>query len=484
MDTRSQGTGSGNSWANATDDLRGAIVGAANPTDNVEQKRVVYVRDGNYSWNKTSAGSAYILNMLDDVKNISLTLKGSCTGSGDQQDFSKQTVLRNDGATTNLMSVSTNSKPVTIEGFTFINDTQDTQDTGKGMDASTGSGGSLTLKNCGFRISDKGLDITGNSGEMLIYNTLFADGGTGLSGADANTTVVNATFAKNQTDMTFADANKPLVYNSVSWKNGAQNLTTESANNNVSIAGTIANDNVNEGPNFRDPDNTVIESRDYRIRPSVKLLNKGSNDHYIDYVLNLTDASAVIWDEETDLGNNARLVDKIIDVGAYEYEAPLRPIIYVKPDLTGTTTDGQSWETALGDLQGAVDLAGLYAYNNTGKQGYVFVHGRYQDGTGSLNLTLGNTKVYGSMNDERSDVELAENFNNTDAVVSSLLSKRKGMLEATYRSSLNNIVIGADGGVVDGFVVTGKATVNNGVLSTSIVKSNVVIRWYWAMSAE
>ncbi|MDM8337143.1 right-handed parallel beta-helix repeat-containing protein [Mediterranea massiliensis] len=474
VDTTSQGDGSGNSWANATDDLRGAIVGAANPED-VTAERVVYVRDGNYSWDKLSAGTAYILNMSTSTLSNSLTLKGSCTGSGTQQDFSKQTVLRNDGSTNDLMAVSANAKSVIIEGFTFINTPEKTMEDATGMDASTGSGGSLTLKNCGFRISDTGLDITGNSGKMLIYNTLFADGGTGLSGADANTTVVNATFANNTTDYTTTGT--PAIYNSVAWKNGTQNLTTyatsNSSNNNVAIAETVANDNVNEGPNFRDPDNTVIESRDYRIRPSVKLLNKGSNDHYIDYVLNLTDASAVIPTAEKDLGNNARLVDKTIDIGAYEYEAPLRPIIYVKPDLTGTTTDGQSWETALGDLQGAVDLAGLYALNNTGKQGYVFVHGRYQDGTGSLNLTLGNTRVYGSMNDERSDVELAENFNNTDAVVSSLLSKRKGMLEATYRSSLNNITIGADGGVVDGFVVTGQATVNKGVLSTSVVKNEV-----------
>ena len=470
VDTTSQGDGSGNSWANATDDLRGAIVGAANPED-VTAERVVYVRDGNYSWDKLSAGTAYILNMSTSTLSNSLTLKGSCTGSGDQQDFSKQTVLRNDGSTNDLMAVSANAKSVTIEGFTFINTTTD----GTGMDASTGTG-SLILKNSGFRISDKGLDITGNNGKMLIYNTLFADGGTGLSAGSGTTTVVNATFANNTTDYTATGT--PAIYNSVAWKNGTQNLTTyatsNSSNNNVAIAGNVANDNVNEGPNFRDPDNTVIESRDYRIRPSVKLLNKGSNDHYIDYVLNLTDASAVIPTAEKDLGNNARLVDKTIDIGAYEYEAPLRPIIYVKPDLTGTTTDGQSWETALGDLQGAVDLAGLYALNNTGKQGYVFVHGRYRDNTGTLNLTLGNTKVYGSMNDERSDESLSADFSNTEMVVSNLLSKRKGMLEATYRSSLNNITIGADGGVVDGFVVTGKATVNKGVLSTSIVKSNVV----------
>ena len=466
VDTRSQGTGSGNSWANATDDLRGAIVGAANPTDNVDKKRVVYVRDGNYSWNKTSAGSAYILNMLDDENNISLTLKGSCTGSGDQQDFSKQTILRNDGATTNLMSVSTNSKPVTIEGFTFINDTENS---GVGMNAST-VGGSLTLKNCGFRISDKGLDITGNSGKVLIYNTLFADGGTGLVGADQRTTVVNATFANNTTDYTTTGTT--VIYNSVAWNNDTQNLTTyvttNTTNNNVSIAGTIANDNVNNGPNFRDPDNTIIESRDYSIRPSVQLLNKGSNESYKTQV-------GIEPANDKDLGNNARLVDDDIDIGAYEYEAPLQPIVYVKADLTGTA-DGKSWETALGDLQGAVDLAGLYALDHSTDDnpayGYVFVHGNYND-PGTINLTLGNTKVYGGMNDERSDEALNDDFSNVTTVVNCLLTKRKGMLEATNHSSLGTVTISADG-VIDGFEVTGTATVNNGVLSTSVVKNNVV----------
>lgn len=461
--TLSAGNGSGNSWANATDDLRGAIVGAANPTDNVDKPRIVYVRDGNYSWNRTSAGSAYILNMNDDNKNISLTLKGSCTGSGELQDFSKPTVIRNDGATTTLMSVAANTKPVTFEGFTFINNSTTS---GEGMKASAGTGGSLTLKNCGFRISPTGLNISGNSGKVLIYNTLFADGGTGLV-ADGNTTVVNATFAQNTTDLDMTNGT-PAVYNSVAWKNGTQKLQTDGTNNNVAI--TADNDNVQEGPNFVDPLNETVESRDYHIRPSVLLLNKGSNDHYKNYALGLTAADAVFPEDEVDLGNNARLVDNSIDVGAYEYEAPLQPIVYVKADLTGTA-DGKSWETALGDLQGAVDLAGLYALNHQNATGYVFVHGNYHD-TGSLNLSLGNTKVYGGMNDERSDEALAENFSNTAKVVENLLGKRKGMLEATSRSSLQNVTLGADA-VVDGFVVNGTAAVNNGVLSTSVVKNDV-----------
>lgn len=460
--TLSAGNGSGSSWANATDDLRGAIVGAANPTDNVDKPRIVYVRDGNYSWNRTSAGSAYILNMNDDDKNKSLTLKGSCTGSGELQDFSKPTVIRNDGATTTLMSVAANTKPVTFEGFTFINNSTTS---GEGMKASAGTGGSLTLKNCGFRISPTGLNISGNSGKVLIYNTLFADGGTGLA-ANGNTTVVNATFAQNTTDLTGA----PAVYNSVSWNNGTQELANLPNNNNV-FAGTVANDNVQNGPNFVDPSNNNKESRDYHIRPSVKLLNQGSNQNYIDHVVKVVsdENASAIPATEVDLGNNARLVDNSIDVGAYEYEAPLQPIVYVKADLTGTA-DGKSWETALGDLQGAVDLAGLYALNQNAT-GYVFVHGNYHD-TGSLNLSLGNTKVYGGMNDERSDEALAENFSNTAKVVENLLCKRKGMLEATSRSSLRNVALGADA-VVDGFVVNGTAAVNNGVLSTSVVKNDV-----------
>lgn len=469
--TLSAGDGSGNSWANATDDLRGAIVGAANPTNKTDE-RVIYVRDGNYSWSRLSANSAYILNMSGSGLSSSLTIKGSCTGSGHQQDFSKPTVIRNDGTTTTLMSVSANSKDVIFEGFTFINDTKSTENKEVGMNASAGTDGSLTLKNCGFRISPTGLKISGNSGKVLIYNTLFADGGTGISNADASTTIVNATFANNTIDLTGMPAG---IYNSVAWNNGTQNLKTDVTNSNVSIDGAVANDDVQNGPNFVDPLNINEESRDYHIRPSVQLLNKGSNQNYIDHVVKVvSDADATeIPSTEVDLGNNARLVDTSIDIGAYEYEAPLQPIVYVKSGLIGTA-DGKSWETALGDLQGAVDLAGLYALNHETENatGYVFVHGNYHDNTGALNLSLGNTKVYGGMNDERSDVELAADFKNTADVVNSLLGKRKGMLENTNRSSLNNVTVSADG-VVDGFVVTGMATVNDGALSTSVVKNDV-----------
>lgn len=458
VDTLSVGNGSGDSWANATDDLRGAIVGASNPTVQAGTRRI-FVRDGKYTWSRLSAGSAYILNMSDNSLSDSLILKGSCTGSGEQQDFSKPTVVRNDVETPILMSVTANGKDVVFEGFTFAN--HSASETAKGMEVSVQPSGSLTLKNCGFRQNPVGLNVAGkNSGPVLIYNTLFADGGTGLA-ADGNTTVVNATFAQNTTDLTVTPKG---IYNSVAWKNGKQNLTTDTEKKNVAIPDTVDNDNVLEGPNFVDPDNADMMSRDYRIRPNLLLLNKGNKKHYTDYALGLTAADAAIPADEKDLANNARLTGDEIDVGAYEYEATLKPIVYVKADLTGTA-DGNSWTTALGDLQGAVDLAGIYVNGNPGEHAYVFVHNNYRD-AGLLNLSMPGVKVYGGMNDETSAAT------DVSGIVSDLLTQRKGMLESTGRSSLQDVTLGTDV-VVDGFVVNGAATVNNGILSTSILNGAV-----------
>ena len=498
VDTVSRGLGNGGSWANATDDLRGAIIGAANPAVN-KAERHVYVRDGEYSWDRPSAGSAYILNMGDQTNSFSetLTVKGSCTGvrgeDGDeQQDFSKQTVIRNsvndNGRTQQLMSVSTNAKKVTIEGFTFIN----TNDTGNGITASTSSGGSLTLKNCAFRQNGSaGMNVSGNEGEMLIYNTLFADGGTGFAFATTvntdNITLVNTTFANNETADMSAGLSK--VYNSASWENGKRNMPTDGDNNNKVFAENTVNSDIHGGPNFVDPQNTNIEAMDYHIRPSLTLLNQGSNAHYAREVLgeaDATDENATIPDTEVDLGNNARLVDSTIDIGAYEYEAPLQPIVYVKAGVESSTGyDGKSWQTALSDLQGAADLAGIYADQNK-TNGYVFVHRNVQDSETQdedVRLTLDNTKVYGGMYDETTHIVYEDdgtiNIDSVTAAVEDLLGQRAGLIEnaAGSRSRLGDVTISGSGSVVDGFEVNGTADIGNGgYLSTSIINESATVK--------
>ena len=509
--TEESGDGTGrDGWENATSDLRGAIVGASHPLTN-DGPRTIYVRDGDYSWGKISGGSAFVLNMANGSglsKSDELTIKGSCTGVGTgdnaQQNYANPTVIRNDQnanqQTERLMLVTTNdNKKVTIDGFTFIN-----SEVGKnGMEASTGNGGSFTLKNSAFRGNGgTGLNISSNSGEVLIYNTLFADGGTGLtakSGTD-KITLVNTTFANNTAaDMT----GTPTVYNSVSWNNGKANMSETNANDNNKVFkfedGYITvtdghgqqlrqtpeenNGDISNGPNFVDPLNDDdIELRDYHIRPSLTLLNKGGNGNYSTHV---TGSSDGIPDTEVDLGNNSRLVDGTIDIGAYEYEAPLQPIVYVKAGVVNPEgLDGKSWESALNDLQGAVDLAGIYAATNEGECGYVFVHRNVRpldNESRNLRLTLADTKVYGGMYDETSPTQIYDKNGNLvtenkvetiKTKVGELLDQRDGLIERTsaYRSVLGDVAVSGVSSVVDGFEVYGNVNLGEGgYLSTSIV---------------
>lgn len=498
VDTLGSGLKNGDSWANATDDLRGAIIGAANPTDK-NGGRVVYVRDGEYSWNRISGGTAFPLSMSSSDLSKKFTLKGSCTGNDDQQDYSKPSVITNadattGGSTTQLMSINANNKSVVIDGFTFINEV------GSGITASTNAGsgdnnpaGSLTLTHTAFRQNDgTGVVLSENNGKVLIVNSLFADGGTGFA-SNGTATLVNTTFANNATDMTIGKGSTTSVYNSVSWNNGNQKNSPmpkdEAYSNKVFTTyytldedARENNEDITNGPNFVDPMNEKEALRDYRIRPSLTLLNQGSNVNYLKEALDDEDAvdETPFPENERDLYDVSRKVDGRIDIGAYEYEAPLQPIIYVKAGLTVTERDGRTWETALEDLQSAVDLAGIYAHtrneeSGSEENGYVFVHSNVS--SADLRVTLDSTKVYGGMNDETSSSVVYDPENDGIHVeyvrpaVTELLGKRDGLLEGTNRSTLDGVSVSA-ASVVDGFEVGGTATLSKGgYLSTSVVGS-------------
>ena len=486
--TEESGDHSGRDWANATSDLRGAIVGASHPSKE-HGNRTIYVRDGEYALERLSGGTAFTASVDDNEWSDGLTIKGSCTGIGlredAQQDFANQSVIRNhEGTTTtNLMAVHVNGDQyVRIEGFTFVNRST----SGTGIDASTnGTDSKFTLANSALRMNNTGVNISASLGSILIYNTLFADGGTGLSASTTeNITLVNTTFANNNTDMIRDLTN---VYNSVSWNNGAYHMIADEERQNTyyynKVFDTVKDDNaetnntdIQNGPNFVDPLNPEKEARDYHIRPSLTLLNQGSNTNYMEYVYG--NAGASIPSTERDLGNSARLTDRTIDIGAYEYEAPLQPIVYVQAGLANyDNNDGSSWGEALEDLQGAIDLVGIYANNNKGENGYVFVSNNvtYRD---QLRISLPNVKVYGGMNNETSGISYKEedgsiNLANVTKLVEDLLTKRKGLIEGTRFSTLaGNTTINAEGSVLDGFRITGTPTIKNGCLSTSIIQNN------------
>ena len=490
--TEEKGNGDGRSWDNQSTDLRGAIIAMANPSGNVaagtttNNNRKVFVRGGTYYSPTYSSGDAFslIVNKADKAEYItSIELVGGCTGSKnadgtEAQDFSKPSVLIENpakaGETKNLLNIVTNGKPVTISGFTFQNLS------GVGVNAmvnkdQAGTGEEMRLHHCAFR-ENKGTGMVVNNQKgygINMWNVLFADGkGNGLTiYGSQSADITNATFVCNKDTAVFGTQS---VYNSVAWKNGFQNLKQD--NKNVVIASSIENGDVLKGPNFVDPTNG-----DYRIRPSLMLLDKGSNDKYQQNVglekiykdkSNQVLDYAKMFASEKDLGNTARLIGDNIDIGAYECDTKMIQVIYVKEGSAVAGT-GESWESPTNDLQGAINLAELYANKNEGKYGYVFVDRNLK--ADNVSISMPGVKMFGSMREEKSSKTEPE------AIVKDLLTQRKGIIESSSQSTINGLTLNSGTTdtrmcIVDGFKVSGNVSLQgSSMLSTSILDANAKV---------
>ena len=490
-----EGEGDGSSWANQSTDLRGAIIAMANPSGNsstgpgtgITSKRQVFVRGGTYYSPTYSSGDAFSLfvNDKDKAQYIeSIELVGGCTGKKingkEEQDFSNPSVLVENptkvNETKNLLNITTNGKPVTISGFTFINKSNQ-EDYGVGINAVNNltadgkTAATLKVHHCAFRYNNKAGMLAQNTdakSALKLWNVLFADGyrdGIIITG-DGKPDITNATFVNNKGNAVSTKS----VYNSVAWGNGTQDLNTD--NSNVVIAADIKNGDVLNGPNFVDPTNY-----DYRIRPSLLLLNQGNNEKYCQAV-GLTEEGHEIdypatLAAEKDLGNTARLIGSNIDIGAYECDTEMKSIIYVKSVLTNGT--GESWDNPTNDLQGAINLAELYANKHAGEYGYVFVDRNLK--ADNVNISMPGVKMFGSMREEKSSKT------GTEAIVSNLLSQRRGIIESSSQSAINGLTVNnATTGtenrmcLVDGFKVSGAVSIQgNSMLSTSLLDANAKV---------
>ena len=487
-----KGNGDGSSWDNQSTDLRGAIIAMANPTGSTttgsttNSKRKVFVRGGTYYSPTYSSGDAFslIVNKAEKAKLIeSIELVGGCTGSKNTdgtevQDFSKPSVLIENpakaGETKNLLNIVTNGKPVTISGFTFQNQS------GVGVNAmvnkdQAGTGEGMKLHHCAFRKNNGTGMVVNNRKEcgIKMWNVLFADGnGNGLTMyGSQKVDITNATFVCNKDT---AVSGTQSVYNSVAWKNKYPNLKTD--NKNVVIDNSVKNDDVLNGPNFVDPNNG-----DYRIRPSFKLLDQGSNEKYQQNVglakiykdkSNTEYDYAKMFASEKDLGNTARLIGDNIDIGAYECDTKMIQIIYVK-ESSAVAGTGESWESPTNDLQGAINLAELYANKHAGKYGYVFVDRNLK--ADNVNISMPGVKMFGSMRNETSSATGTEN------IVQDLLTQRKGIIESASQSAINGLTLNSGTTdarmcLVDGFKVSGNVSLQgNSVLSTSLLDANAKV---------
>lgn len=452
VDLQERGDGSGSSWDNATTDLRGAISAlASGEYQSRETTKTVHIRAGEYSPQQLPGGVAYRIQMAGATNaNISvLNIRGAYDETGNQ-DFGNPTrfvVNPAVGQAKTLLSVNVNTKEVNIDGISFEGATENGMFITNGQPGDNNTTPRVTVRNSAFRGNGTGVyfDQAVAGTDNLFVNTLFADGGTGIDADNAvgQVTVVNATFANNTGAAIEGNAD---VYNSMSWR-CCTGLTTDDANHNRDFA-AIDNSDVANGPNFVNP-----AEGDYNIRPSIMVLDMGSDALYSTHA---GKAPA----KDYDLDGAPRWTGDGVDLGAYEYDAELRQVLYVRSGVAGSDESGDSWENAMSDLQGAVDLASIYHNKNNGSDGYVFVHNNVT-AADELRVSMPGVRVYGGMNGEL-----------TEGTPADVLARRGSFLNYQRQSTLPGLDITAES-VVDGFTITGGVTVGSeGVLSTSVLSSS------------
>ncbi len=147
------------------------------------------------------------------------------------------------------------------------------------------------------------------------------------------------------------------------------------------------NSNFILGPNFVDPENDDVEKRNFMLKPSLRLMNKGWNDNYsiLKKPEGETSCTGSVYDiayaftYNEDAASLPRHINDI-DLGAYEYQNRMKRVVYMDPNKRTDDIDensGESWEHPMpwGALQNAIDLAALYHSNNPKEQAFVFVRG-------------------------------------------------------------------------------------------------------------
>ena len=182
------------------------------------------------------------------------------------------------------------------------------------------------------------------------------------SGGTCSPNITNCSFSGNSTNsggaalFNYTTANV-AIENCIFWGNISQNGVNEIGN--FSSTGTTLNYSILAdgtidgsvtlptgvtGSNNSDADPVFVSATDLRLQTSSPAKNIGNN------------AATGLTNITTDLDGNIRIVEGIVDMGAYESRCTASGnIIYV--DADASNGDGLTWNTAFSNLQDGIDLA-------------------------------------------------------------------------------------------------------------------------------
>jgi len=170
-------------------------------------------------------------------------------------------------------------------------------------------------------------------------------------------TLRNCTFVGNRSDLYGAITNRlqtrATVINCIVWNNTPAAITPEEITINANISYSdveglwTGEGNINADPLFLDADGTdnIFGTNDDNLRllPGSPCINAGSNTAVLPWVL-------------TDLDGNPRIINGIVDMGAYEFCGLFN--WYVNAADGDDNNDGSTLETAFATIQRAIDASG------------------------------------------------------------------------------------------------------------------------------
>ncbi len=410
------GTGSGDSWANATGDLHNAIKAPG------VQK--VFVAIGTYPV------GAHSFEMKNGVE-----IYGGFDPANNITDLTHNRIMPNPANTQGSVLDGQNLRPVIWNVFTAgaeLNNTAvlDGFTVAKGS-FSSGAGlrniyASPTLRNVVIRnnaATASGAGIYNENSSPLLTNVVISSNditntGTGvtISGAGiynsntSNPVITNATITRNTLFATlgtmkgagiYNNNSSPRIYNSIIWNNqkmtnpaiegadiekeGTGTITLKNSMTQRYVTGNPADSNKTDAPLFVN-ENTG----NYTLTGVSPAINAGSNSYYSGL------------STSKDLSGNPRLSGTAIDMGAYEFPIALTPdngIIYVRTTATGNRS-GNNWNNATDDLHNAIHTNGVQK---------VFVAtGTYPVGDHSFIMKNG-VEIYGGFDPNNGITDLSHN---------------------------------------------------------------------------